>query len=68
MKAQSKEAKKEEMEWQAKNDLRIIHDALKIIRDEERMKRVRELARKNKEELEKIEDPQYFASIGLAKK
>ena len=58
----------EEKKWRAEEDLRTLKYALEIIRDEERMAAVRKLAKEQRKDLEKIEDEEYFASVGLAKK
>ncbi len=59
---------KEEDEWKAKEDLHTLRSALEIVRDEKRMKKVRELAKKVKKDIEVIEDEEYLGSIGLRKK
>ncbi|WP_456403221.1 hypothetical protein [Hydrogenimonas sp.] len=59
---------KEEEEWIVKDDLRTLKSALEIVRDEKRMTKVREFAKKERKDLEVIEDEEYLGSIGLTKK
>lgn len=59
---------KEDEEWRIKSDMRTIMEAMDIIRDEERMAKVRKLAKKQSKELSDIADEEYLRSIGLGKK
>jgi hypothetical protein len=58
----------EQKKWQAEEDIQTLQAALGIVRDEERMARVRKMAEQKRKELGEIADSEYLGTIGLGKK
>lgn len=58
--------KKIEMqEWEISRDFETLIKAGEIVKDEKRLKKVQEFAKKQKEAINKVLDTEYLKSIGI---
>jgi len=55
----------EEDHWQIESDYRTLAEAQDILKDEGRLKKVQEFAKKQKESIEEISEGDFFKKIGL---
>lgn len=51
--------------WEIEDDFRSLQRAAEIVKDEKRLKEVREFVKKQKESLDEILDDKYLKKIGL---
>lgn len=60
-------AEESDEEWKIKNDFETLIRASEISSDSERLKKVQEFAKKQKEAMDKVLDTEYLKSIGFGR-
>ena len=56
---------KDEDKWRLEDDVRVLSQAMEIVKDKSRFKEVQAFAKEKKADLEMIEDVSYLEKVGL---